>query len=172
MAKAGLFVSLEKTEFFANITEDRRKMLLDIGKIKRTGKIKYFEEWIESNLSEKVALSARVNKMELTYRLAQAIYSKLCLSFRITELIFAQKPCLGEYQFQEEILRKILGPLLENGESQRCNNSETKKVSDVAKKRQLAFYGYLSRMSPNSLANNLFTFWNNKKLRTIGFTKT
>ena len=187
-------MSLEKTEFFTNIKEAKREMLLEQGNIKRTEKFKYLGEWIEPNLSERASLSMRVNKLELAYRLTKNTYNKKCLSrnLKLTHYTSVIKPealyameCLSlnrrglveKFEGRERrILRKILDPVKEDGDFRRRHNSELyehiERLSDCARKRRVAFYAHVARLPPNRLTNRLFTFWKNKKVRTTWLTET
>ena len=104
------------------------------GKIKRVEKFKYLGEWIEASMSEKVAFTSRMNKMELAYHLTKNIYNKRSISLNTKlkhyctvirpEALYAseclamnKKGMMEKLEIKErKILRKILGPVKENGE--------------------------------------------------------
>lgn len=187
-AKVGLQVSLEKTQYFTNISDSPCELYLAQGEIKKTNKFKYLGEWLEQDLSERTALSSRVNKLELAYQLTRSTYNKKCLS-RNTKmrhyqtvirpealyasecLIFNRKGLTGKLEIKErKILRKILGPVKEGNDYKRRPNQELyeycEKITDVARKRRLTFYGHVFRMHPTRLTNQLLIYWENRKTKS------
>lgn len=150
-------------------------------------------EWIEPNISEKDALTARINKMELAYQLTREVYNKRSMSFKTKlrhyntvirpEALYAaecltmnKKGLLEKLEAKErKILRKILGPTKENGEYRRRHNQELythiEKITVTMRKRRIMFYGHLARMNKHRLTNKIFTYFQNKKTKGSWFTE-
>lgn len=192
-AKIGLQVSFEKTQYITNISESPHVLLLEQGRVKKTNKFKYLGEWLEPNLSEGTALSTRINKLELAYQLTKNTYNKRCLSRNIKMkhyqtvirpealyasecLILNRKGLTDKLEIQErKIMRKILGPVKEGNEYKKRPNQElyrhTEKITDVARKRRLAFYGHVSRMHPTRMTNQLLTYWQRRKTKSPWLTE-
>ena len=170
-----------------------RELDVEQGKIRRTEKFKYLGEWIEPNISEKAALASRINKMEVAYQLTKGVYNKRSVSFNAKlrhyctvirpKALYAaeclamnRKGLTGKLEAKErKILRKILGPVKEDGEYRRRHNHElyshVEKITDTIRKRRIAFYGHLTRMSPERLTNRIFAYFLNKKTKGPWFNE-
>ena len=192
-AKVGLLLSLEKTKYLTNISDAPSELQLESGQIEKINKFKYLGEWLQPNLSEEAALTARINKLHLAYRLTKNIYNKKCLSrnaklkhyqavirpealYASECLILNRKGLTDKLEIQErKILRKIMGPIRVEGEYRRRPNQElysyTEKITDMARKRRLAFYGHVTRMDQRRLTNQLLNYWKNRKAVTPWLTE-
>lgn len=192
-AKTGLQISVEKTKFITNIKPAPKEIVLEQGKITWTKKFKYLGEWIEPNISEKEAITARINKMEIAYQLTREVYNKRSMSFKAklrhyntvirpealyaVECLAMNKKGLSEKLEAKErkILRRILGPIKENGEYRKRHNHELylhmEKITDTIRKRRIMFYGHLARMEKDRLTNRIFTYFLNKKTKGAWFTE-
>lgn len=191
--KAGLQISFEKTEFITNIKPAPRQLEVNQGIIKRVDKFKYLGEWIEPNMSEKAAFASRMNKMEMAYHLTRNVYNKKSVSlnaklkhyctvirpealYAAECLVMNKKGTLEKLETKErKILRKILGPIKENGEYRRRHNRELythiEKLTDVMRKRRITFYGHVARMNPARLTSRIFTFLEEKKTKGAWFSE-
>ena len=143
---------------------------------------------MESNLSEGTALSTRVNRLELAYQLTKNTYNKKCLSRNTKmkhyqtvirpEALYAsecltlnRKGLMEKLEIRErKIMRKILGPVKEGDCYKRRPNQELYKycerITNVARKRRLAFYGHVYRMHPTRLTNRILSYWQNRKTKS------
>lgn len=190
-AKAGLQISFEKTKFLTNIKQAPRELTVGQDKIKRVDKFKYLGELITPNLSEKEAFTIRMNKMETAYHLTKGVYNKRSISFKAKlrhyctvirpEVLYAseclimnKKGLIERLEAKErKILRKILGPVKENGEYRRRHNNELythiEKITTTIRKRRITFYGHVTRMHPTRLTNRIITFLQQKKTKGAWF---
>ena len=184
---------MKKTEFITNIKLAPKELDVGQGKIKQTKAFKYLGEWIDPNLSEKAAFESRIRKMEMAYNLTKAIYNKKSISTNAKlrhyqtvirpEALYAAE-CLAMHRKgltenlevkERKILRKILGPVKENGEYRRRHNHElythVEKITDAMRKRRIAFYCHITRMNPARLTNRIFTYFLKKKTKGAWFTE-
>lgn len=176
-AKTGLKISFSKTEFITNIRDTPKFIKIGSQKIKKVPKFKYLGEWILPNNSESVAIESRCNKLEGAFQTCKMLYKSKSLSQKLKLrhyntvirpsalyaaecLQMSKKGSLRKLEQKDrKILRKILGPVKENGSYRRRHNNELfEHMEDIVtamRKRRLMFYGHLERMSPDRLTHRI-----------------
>lgn len=91
-------------------------------------------------------------------------------------LVMNRKGLTEELEAKErKILRKIMGPVKENGEYRRRHNHElythVEKITDTIQKRRITFCGHMTQMNPERLTNQIFAYFLSKKTKGAWFTK-
>ncbi|XP_049828171.1 uncharacterized protein LOC126267232 [Schistocerca gregaria] len=191
--KTGLQISFQKNEVIMNINSPPRELAVGQGKIKRVEKFKYLGEWITATLSEKEVFISRMNKMKMAFHLFKNIYNKRSVSFNeklrhycsaIRPEVLCTSECLAMNKNgliekleakERKTLRKILGPIKENGEYRRHHNHELcshiEKITDTIQKRRIVFHGHMTRMSPGIVINCMITYFQERKTKWAWFTE-
>lgn len=193
-AKTGLQISIEKTKYMTNIMEAPGWMAIDGGKIQKVEKFKYLGEWIDTGLTEKDAMEAQINKINLAYKLTMNIYNKKNISINAKlkhyqtvirpEALYAAETLnlirtgvIKRLELVErKILRRILGPRrTEYGQFRNQSNQEIyskiEKISDIIKKRRCEFFGHICRMDQERLTQQISQFLLYKKSKIPGSKK-
>ncbi|KAI5726244.1 hypothetical protein M8J77_025735 [Diaphorina citri] len=175
--KTGLKIAFNKTEFITNIKESPNSIKIGNQQIKRVPKFKYLGEWITPNNSEAVAIESRCNKLEGAFHTCKNLYKSRSLSrnlkichyntvirpsalYAAESLLLTKKCALRKLEIKDrKILRKILGPVKENGNYRRRHNNELfdhiEDLVTVMRKRRMMFYGHLERMDPKRLSHRI-----------------
>ncbi|KAI5743682.1 hypothetical protein M8J77_021057 [Diaphorina citri] len=170
-------LAFNKTEFITNIKESPNSIKIGNQQIKRVPKFKYLGEWITPNNSEAVAIESRCNKLEGAFHTCKNLYKSRSLSrnlkichyntvirpsalYAAESLLLTKKCALRKLEIKDrKILRKILGPVKENGNYRRRHNNELfdhiEDLVTVMRKRRMMFYGHLERMDPKRLSHRI-----------------
>ncbi|KAJ8873145.1 hypothetical protein PR048_026762 [Dryococelus australis] len=128
-----------------------------------------------------------MNKMELVYHLTKGIYNKMSILFNAMlkhycsairpEFLYAseclkmnKKGLIEKLEAKERnVLRKILGPIKENGEYKRRHNHEiythVEKITNNIRRGRITFYGHVTRMNPARLTKRITTYFLEKKTK-------
>lgn len=72
-AKAGLWISFEKTQCLTSIKNTPQYLKINTNTIAKTC-IEYLGEWITQNNSEKIALENRLHKIKSSYNITKNLY--------------------------------------------------------------------------------------------------
>uniref|UniRef100_A0A8D8RKU7 Endonuclease-reverse transcriptase n=1 Tax=Cacopsylla melanoneura TaxID=428564 RepID=A0A8D8RKU7_9HEMI len=127
--------------------------------------------------SEFAAIEGRCNKLEGAFHTCKNLYKSKSLSrnlklchyntvirpsalYAAETLLMTKKGALRKLELKDrKILRKILGPINENGNYRRRHNNELfdhiEDLVTVMRKRRMQFYGHLERMDPKRLTHRI-----------------
>ena len=131
--------------------------------------------------------------MEMAFQLTKGIYNKHNIKLRKYSTVIRPE-CLyaaenlamnrkkkmsdretGSEKKQGKILREILGLIQEIGVCSGRRNHELHtrvgKITDIIRQRSIAFYGHMTRMSPETFTNRMFAYSLSKKTKGVWFTE-
>lgn len=182
-AKVGLQISFEKTEIMPTFKQELQALQLNNGnKIKIVKKFKYLGEIITWNLNEKLSIETRVTKLKQAQRITWPTYKKKSLSINAkirhyNSVIKPEATYASETIFKlntqsttdklQKIDRRILRTAINfkhqvHGKWWIIPNNtiykENESIIDTMRKRRIAFFGHLYRLSDTRLTKQLLKY--------------
>ena len=192
-AKVGLKIAINKTQFISNIRDAPKSIPLGDKAVRRTNSFKYLGEWITPNLNEDLAMNNRCTKLERAYHLSKNLYKSKSLSMNLKirhystvvrpSVLYAseclnmvRKGQLRKLELKDQkILRKIMGPINEEGKYRIRHNNElyeqVESITTAMRKRRLIFYGHVVRIDNQRLTSRIFNTVSRGKATNAKWTK-